>query len=159
GDARALAPAGRPAPAVAVVLAARGHAAPPGDRVDGGRHRLPRPGGVGGAGLRARLTAAAGHPGPERGATDAPGAPAPLAGRGGGAGEADVVEVAGPRRAGRPGIARRPRHPQGPIPLPAAGDGGEVAAALPGVVPETAGTGRKGPRAERARGSSFRGRR
>src|SRR5262249_30626386 len=44
GDAPALAPARRPAPAVAVLLAARGHAAEPGDRVDRGRHRLPQPG-------------------------------------------------------------------------------------------------------------------
>src|SRR5262249_12300352 len=53
GDARGLGPAGRPAPALAVVLASLGHAAKPGDRVDAGRHRLPPRGDVDGAGLRA----------------------------------------------------------------------------------------------------------
>src|SRR5262249_2895886 len=45
------------------------------------------------------------------------------------------------------GVAIRPRQPQGPVPLRVAGDGGEMAAEIPGVVHETAGTGRKGPRA------------
>ena len=110
------------------------HAAVLGAGVDRGRRRLPGPGADRGAGLRRGWPVLQALPGERGEAVDAAGHFPRLAGLGGGPGQADFVEVAGPSRARGARSATRLRQSPGAVQVSSAGHDGQVAGEDPGGV-------------------------